>query len=81
MSDGILKRGDEFYTETGIVTVRRVAKDNSWADILVEQGSTGATWTKRQPLVDGNFAFAAWRLLRVRGVEITQTSSRWTVRD
>ena len=47
-----LKRGDLYIEGRNLITVRRVAKDGSWADILVNQSSTGASWTKRQPLTE-----------------------------
>lgn len=32
------------------IVVRRVAKDQSWADIFVYDNRTRTSWTKRQPL-------------------------------
>ena len=54
-----MKKGDVFKTPYGdTIEVFRTAKDDSWADIMVTQPH-GAWWTKRQPLVDGKFKFAA----------------------
>jgi hypothetical protein len=39
------------------IRVKRVARDASWADIQVTQPATGSTWSKRQPLIGGQFAF------------------------
>jgi hypothetical protein len=39
-----------------LIRVTRVAKDKTWADIVVFDD--GASWSKRQPLIDGHFAFA-----------------------
>ncbi len=54
-----ISKGEEFYAPTmgAFITVKRVAKDRAWADIYVEQPSTGATWSKRQPLLNQTFAF------------------------
>lgn len=41
-------------------TVTRVAKDDSWADVVVV--SPSATWRKRQPLRDGWFPFGVTRI-------------------
>lgn len=52
-----IKRGQRYYSPTfrNDITVMRVAKDGSWADILVT--ATGGEWSKRQPLTDGKFNF------------------------
>lgn len=41
------------------VTITRVARDGSWADVLVAQPNTPASWAKRQPLRDGLLPFPA----------------------
>jgi hypothetical protein len=52
-----MKKGDVFTTPYGdTIEVRRVHSLNEWADIKVTQ-THGATWTKRQPLVNDEFAF------------------------
>jgi hypothetical protein len=54
-----MKKGDLFVTPDGDrIEVRRVHGRNEWADIAVIQPH-GACWIKRQPLIDGEFAFAA----------------------
>jgi hypothetical protein len=51
-----MKKGDVFVTPYGdTIEVRRVSVMR-WADIKVTQPH-GASWTKRQPLVDGQFKF------------------------
>ena len=53
-----MKRGDVFTTTYGDrIEVLRVHSASLWADIRVTQPH-GASWTKRQPLVDGKFRFA-----------------------
>lgn len=51
-----IRRGD-LYVADGFnsmsISVMRVARDGSWADIEVNEGQ----WTKRQPLTDGAFPF------------------------
>lgn len=46
-----VKAGNRYRNNLFEITVRRVARDGSWADIEVYQLSTGAMWSKRQPLV------------------------------
>jgi len=55
-------RGDTFISypqerlaRRHLVIVTRVAKDHSWADIAVT--TWAVAWSKRQPLVAGEFAF------------------------
>ena len=56
-----MKKGDVFVEPDGTrIEVRRVQAESEWADIKVIQPH-GAFWTKRQPLVDGRFVFAAER--------------------
>ena len=51
------RRGYVYRTDDGaMVEIRRVARDGSWADIIVTHG---AQWTKRQPLRDGLLPFPA----------------------
>jgi hypothetical protein len=57
-----VKRGDAFVTNPDkrlahqhVISVMRVARDESWADIRV--CNWAVMWTKRQPLRDGTFAF------------------------
>ena len=55
-----MKKGDVYMTLDGdTIEVRRVHSLNEWADIKVTQPH-GANWTKRQPLVDGDFKFDAF---------------------
>lgn len=42
------------------IKVLRVSSAHKWADVRVTLPS-GATWPKRQPLVDGRFSFEAKR--------------------
>jgi hypothetical protein len=58
----MMRKGDIFIghperplAERHMIEVRRVAKDGSWADIKVQ--TWACMWTKRQPLVEGAFAF------------------------
>lgn len=44
-----VKKGDIYIDGELLITVTRVAKDGSWADIDVYQPSTNNSWTKRQP--------------------------------
>ena len=44
------------------VTVTRVAKDNAWADCRMETG--WGSWSKRMPLIDGEFSDLADMTLR-----------------
>ena len=60
-----MKKGDVFTTPDGTTIevlraqdLRSVPGLQQWADIRVTQPH-GAWWTKRQPLVDGKFKFAA----------------------
>ena len=55
-----MKKGERYWEPDGtLIEVRRVcAKQPLWADIRVTQ-TNGATWTKRQPLVNGAFTFDA----------------------
>jgi hypothetical protein len=59
-----LRKGDQFYSHTmqAAFRVTRVSRAAKWADIVVRQDRTGVTWSKRQPLVDGRFAFQAEQL-------------------
>jgi hypothetical protein len=57
-----MKRGDLFLSSPGkrlahqhLISVTRVARDESWADIQVR--TWAVMWSKRQPLKDGKFAF------------------------
>lgn len=53
-----MKKGDLFTTPmapSGGISVRRVARDGSWADIAVI--SKYSMYAKRQPLKDGAFSF------------------------
>ena len=52
------RRGYVYKADGAFVTITRVARDGSWADIVVEQ-MAGANWSKRQPLVDGLLPFPA----------------------
>jgi hypothetical protein len=55
-----MKKGDLFtapMVPNGGISVIRVARDNTWADIAVV-GKYGM-WTKRQPLENGAFPFEA----------------------
>lgn len=48
------------FTDELLIEVTRVARNHQWADIKVHYGMyEGDHWTKRQPLVEGNFAFSA----------------------
>jgi hypothetical protein len=62
------RKGYVYRTPDAEITVMRVARDGSWADIMVQQ-HTGAQWTKRQPLQDGLFAFepVIWSMFRGAG--------------
>ena len=52
-----MKKGDIFVTPDGdLIEVRRCGY--GWADIKVTQPH-GASWTKRQPLVNGELSFKA----------------------
>lgn len=55
----VVAKGQRYYAPTMAVTitVRRVARDLTWADIHVEAEHSGITWTKRQPLAHGRFPF------------------------
>lgn len=45
------------------ITVKRVARDQSWADIVVTPWGSVAGWSKRQPLgLDGRFTFVTERV-------------------
>ena len=56
-----MKKGDVFVTPYGdLIQVRRCGE--GWADIKVTQPH-GANWTKRQPLVNGEFVFEARRVI------------------
>ena len=56
-----MKKGDVFVTPDGDrIEVRRCGY--GWADIKVTQPH-GANWTKRQPLVNGEFAYEARRMI------------------
>lgn len=62
MSECLIERGATFigYPEERLarrhlITVKRVAKDGSWADIHVS--TWAVAWNKRQPLFDGDFRF------------------------
>lgn len=44
-----VKKGDQFAWMGTKLTVRSVARDGSYANVLVQQQG-GASWTKRQPL-------------------------------
>lgn len=47
------QRGYVYKTDDGArISITRVARDGSWADIIVTQPN-GASWVKRQPLLDG----------------------------
>jgi hypothetical protein len=54
-----IRAGAEFYAPTmrTFITVTRVARDKTWADLHVMQPATGYDWKKRQPLIDGAFGF------------------------
>lgn len=56
-----MKKGDRFTSAAGEITVLRVGRSRDWADIRVEQESliSPVVWTKRQPLVNGQFTFQA----------------------
>lgn len=58
---GPVQCGDVYITEPvevgARVQIRRVARDNSWADIRVTD-LRGASWTKRQPLRDGRLPYS-----------------------
>lgn len=41
------------------ITVTRVARDQSWADVVVQNWAV--QWRKRQPLTDGTMPFAVKR--------------------
>ena len=70
-----MNKGDVFKTPTGdTIEVRRVQRESEWADIKVTQPH-GANWTKRQPLVDGEFVFAA-TLVTTREEERLQSEIR-----
>lgn len=52
-----MTKGDQYVLKDGTrIEVKRVASDHSWADIKVTQRS-GASWSKRQPLRDGELPF------------------------
>lgn len=54
-----MQKGDQFYGRQGLlIVVNRVSKAQEWADITV-YARGGTYWTKRQPLVNGGFAFQA----------------------
>jgi hypothetical protein len=57
-----IRKDDRFWSETmgAQITVTRVSRQGLWADIFVQRGQ--ATWTKRQPLIDGRFGFQAEQL-------------------
>ena len=60
-TDRVPACGDVFGDgEHNRIQVNRVARDSSWADIRVTQRGTGASWTKRQKLVDGRFPYPVW---------------------
>lgn len=54
--NGLIPRaGETFVTANGDrILVRRVARDGTWADVVVTQ-LHGASWNKRQPLLCGAF--------------------------
>lgn len=58
-----LAKDQVWYAPTtgATLTVTRVAKDQTWVDVKVTD-LTGSTWSKRQPLVDGWFAFGVRRV-------------------
>lgn len=46
-----VRKGDHFYWNGITMTVLRVARDDTWADIRIRQDGAGSgTWAKRQPL-------------------------------
>ena len=45
-----VSRGQVYYVDDMLITVTRVAEDQTWADIHVHQESTQGEWDKRQPL-------------------------------
>jgi hypothetical protein len=54
-----MQKGDSYYSDDGLlIAVNRVSKTQAWADIEVFSRN-GASWTKRQPLFNGEFAFKA----------------------
>lgn len=52
LSQSIVRAGLKYSVDRGqdIIRVIRVARDGSWADIVVHQVTTGARWSKRMPL-------------------------------
>jgi hypothetical protein len=62
MSTTEIRKGDRYWSHTmgAEITVMRVSRKAEWADIFVKRGQ--ATWTKRQPLIDGRFGFQAEQL-------------------
>jgi hypothetical protein len=62
-----MKKGDKFWAGDLLITVTRVSRSDppDWADIFVSQALPGggrAEWTKRQPLVNGDFSFNTVKL-------------------
>lgn len=59
-----LRRGDKLEWETAggriAITVLRVARDGSWADIRCTSGFNGNSWSKRQKMPGGRLP-AGWR--------------------
>jgi hypothetical protein len=57
-----IRKGDRYWSQTmgATIEVFRVSRQGLWADIFVQRGQ--ATWTKRQPLIDGRFGFQAEQL-------------------
>lgn len=49
MQERPVRKGDEFVWHGVEIRVARVAKDATWADIIVWPAA-GPGWTKRQPL-------------------------------
>lgn len=67
MTNDLIRAGDVYQTHPDgehIITVTRVARDQSWADIVVTQKHNGAHWSKRAALRDGRFRFAVERVTR-----------------
>lgn len=68
----IIGAGQELYApnERLFVTVTRVARDGSWADIKCQQPSTGASWAKRQRLFMGKLPFDVEAVVEVEVVKV-----------